>query len=341
MKRFIPTLILLLSSLLAACSTPLASPTVQVTPTPEASPTLAPTATPTPPPGKAVLYAPDGTDANMLAQAQSLVEEQARPAGLITETLTLLEAGSLNADVKLVVALSRPSNLTDLMAAAPQAQFIVVSSDTLEPSANLTVIRLQAEYQAFVAGYVTTLISNDWRSGGLIPGETPALQDAFANGGRYFCGVCAPGWPLGATFPLASGAPAPADGPAWAVQAADFFDNGKVESFYLSPQASRPEVFAYLAGRNQLNTTVIVVGALPPAAELRAQWAATIGLDPFEALSQALPEALAGKSAGSISVPVSLSDVSPNLLSPGRLEMVELLLDEIAAGRINPLSVPE
>jgi hypothetical protein len=217
----------------------------------------------------------------------------------------------------------------------------VVSSEALEPSANLTVIRLQAEYQAFVAGYVATLISNDWRSGGLIPAETPSLQDAFSNGGRYFCGVCAPGWPSGATFPLASGAQAPADGGAWAVQAADFFDNGKVESFYLSAEASRPEVFAYLAGRVQLNTTVRVVGALPPADELRAQWAATVGLDPFEALSQALPEALAGKSAGSIGVPVSLSDVSPDLLSPGRLEMVETLLYEIAAGRINPFSVPE
>jgi hypothetical protein len=341
MKRHLPILIILLSMLLAACGTPQASPTAQISPTPEASPTLAPTSTPTPPPGKAVLFAPDSTDPALLAQAQSLIEAQAGSAGLVTETLTLLEPGNFNAEVKLVVALSRPSNLPDLMAAAPQAQFIVVSSDALEPSANLTVIRLQAEYQAFVAGYLTTLISNDWRSGGLIPAETPALQDAFANGGRYFCGVCAPGWPLGATFPLASGAQAPADGGAWAVQAADFFDNGKVESFYLSAQAARPEVFAYLDGRAQLNTTVMLVGALPPADELRAQWAATIGLDPFDALSQALPEALAGKSAGSISVPVSLSDVSPDLLSPGRLEMVESLLDEIAAGRINPFSVPE
>jgi hypothetical protein len=341
MKRLLPTLILLLSMLLAACSTPQASPTVQISPTPEASPTLAPTGTPTQPPGKALLLAPDGTDADLLARTQSLLEEQARPAGLIPETLGLLEPANLGAEVKLVVALSQPPNLPDLMAAAPQAQFIVVSSDALEPSANLTVIRLQAEYQAYVAGYVATLISNDWRSGGLIPAEMPALQDAFANGGRYFCGVCAPGWPLGATFPLASGAPAPADGGAWAVQAADFFDNGKVESYYLSAQAARPEVFAYLAGRAQLNTTVMVVGALPPADELRAQWAATIGLDPFEALSQALPVALAGKSAGSISVPVSLSDVNPDLLSPGRLAMVESLLDEIAAGRINPFSVPE
>ncbi len=340
MKRLLPALILL-SLLLAACSTPQASPTIQITPTPEASPTLAPTSTPTQPPGKAFLYAPDGTDSDLLTRTESLLEEQAGPAGLIAETLTQLEPANLGAGVKLVVALSQPPDLTGLMAAAPQAQFIVVSSDALEPSANLTVIRLQAEYQAFIAGYVTTLISNDWRSGGLIPAESPSLQDAFANGGRYFCGVCAPGWPLGATFPLASGAPAPADGGAWAVQAADFFDNGKVESFYLSAQASRPEVFTYLAGRTQLNTTVRVVGALPPVDELRAQWAATISLDPFEALSQALPEALAGKSAGSISVPVSLNDVNPDLLSPGRLAMVKSIMSEIAAGRINPFSVPE
>ena len=340
MKRLIPTIILL-SILLAACSASLTPPTPQATLAPEASFTPEPTHTPTPPPGKAVLLAPDGTDPALLARVQALLQEQAAPVGLMSETVTALEPATLTAEVKLVVALARPANLNDLIAAAPQAQFMVLSSDALEPSTNLTVIRLQAEHQAFVAGYLATLISNDWRSGGLIPAETPALLDAFANGGRYFCGVCAPGWPLGATFPLANGAAAPADGAAWAALAADFFDNGKVESFYLSAQASRPEVYGYLAGRAQFETPVMVVGALPPPPELRAQWAATVSLDPFEALSQALPEVLAGKSAGSLSVPVSLSDVNPDLLSPGRLEMVKTIMAELAAGRIEPLTVPE
>jgi hypothetical protein len=83
-----------------------------------------------------------------------------------------------------------------------------------------------------------------------------------------------------------------------------------------------------------------VVGALPPPPELSAQWAATVGFDPLEALREALPEALSGKSAGSLSVPVSLSDVNPQVFSPGRMELVKGLMAELAAGRLEPLSVP-
>ncbi len=340
MKRLIPALFLLIAALLAACSGPQATLTAPAEPTAGASATPAPSSTPTPLPGRAVLLAPDSVSQAAAAEAQALLVELAAPAGLTVETAPALEPSALTAEVKLVAALARPANLPDLLAAAPQAQFVVLSGEPLEPAVNLTVIRLQPEQQAFVAGYLATILSDDWRAGGLIPSESPALQEAFANGGRYFCGVCAPGWPLGVNFPLAAGAAAPADGPAWAAVAADFFDNGKVESFYLSEQAARPEVIAYLAGRAQFETTVVVTGALPPPDELRGQWAATVGFDSLAALRQALPEALAGRSMGSISAPLSLSNVNPDVLSPGRQELVEGIMKEVAAGLISPLSVP-
>jgi hypothetical protein len=270
-----------------------------------------------------------------------MIREQAAQAGLITETRESLQTADLLPEMKLVVALAPPANLAELLAAAPQTQFIVISAAPLEPGANLTVIRMQAEQQAFVAGLVTTLLSDDWRAGGLIPADAPVLQSAFSNGGSYFCGVCSPGWPLGMTFPLVTGAAAPGDGGAWTASAADFFDNGKVEAFYLSAAASLPEVIAYLAGKSQFESTVKIVGETPPPDELRAQWAATVGLDPLEALSQALPAALAGNSAGSLLVPVTLSNINPDILSPGRLELARTIMDELAKGIISPFTVPE
>ncbi|HMN62899.1 MAG TPA: hypothetical protein PJ988_21210 [Anaerolinea sp.] len=337
MKRLLPLLLAAVVIMLAACNTP-DSPLLpaQSTATLEASATPTLTDTPTPIPGKALLFAGGSADPALSA----LVSEQAGKAGLTFETRDSLQPADLGAEVKLVVAVDAPANLAELLAAAPQAQFVVASRSGLQAADNLTVLQMQPEQQAFTAGLVATLISDAWRAAGLIPADAPRLQDAFANGGRYYCGVCSPGWPLGVTFPLVNGAAAPGDGAAWAAVAADFFDNGKAESFYLSAAATKPEVITYLAGRSQFETAVKVVGELPPPDELRAQWAATVGFDLPGALAQALPTALSGKSAGTLAVPISLSNINPDVFSPGRQEVVRTILSELEQGIIPPLSVP-
>jgi hypothetical protein len=110
--------------------------------------------------------------------------------------------------------------------------------------------------------------------------------------------------------------------------------------FYLSSSASQPEVYNYLAGRVQVANEVRVVGALPPPDALRAQWAATVGLDPAAALKQVLPQLMDGKSAGKLSVPVSLTDVNSDVLSPGRLDQVKQLMADLDKGLIETQSVP-
>ncbi len=340
MKRLLKHALLLFVIVLAACNTPATAPPTQVvSATPESSPTPSPTETPTPLPGKA-LIAGDPANQALEAEAIQLLEGMAAPVGLTVERVESLTVESLTPEVKLVVSLRMPADLPALMAAAPQAQFVVISPTPLEPAGNLSVIHLQAEHQAFIAGLVGVIISTDWRAAGLIAAETPNLQDAFANGGRYYCGDCMPGWPLTSSFPLVAGAPAPADGPSWQAVAANFFDNGKAEVFYLSPEAMRSEVIDYLSGLIQFNTTVKVLGALPPPNALQTQWAATVGFDPLQALQEVLPEALAGKSAGSVSVPVTLSHINENILSPGRQLLVEQYMQELAKGLISPLSVP-
>ncbi len=339
MTKRLAALLLLLAALLVACSpsatlaVPTETPLPAITPTPEATPT------PTQPPGKAIVIR-DAAQPDLSANAQALVAELAEPAGLTVEAVDSLAPEALAGEVRLVVGLALLPNLAELTGAAPQAQFVIVSPAPLDATGNLTVIQTNPDHQAFIAGYTATLLSNDWRAAGLIPAEQPSRQNAFVNGGGYFCGTCSPGWPLGVTFPLVAGAATPADGAAWQAVAAGFFDTGKAEAFYIAAEAARPEVFAYLAGLTQLNTPVRLVGALPPPPELSAQWAATVSLDPLEALRQALPEALAGRSAGVLNVPVTLKDVNPGLLSPGRQEKIEAIIAELSAGIIYPLSIP-
>ena len=327
---------------LAGCGAGSQTPGAPISASPSAaaplpSDTPPPTPTPTPPPGRLVLVAPQGSADPLLG---TFLSDEAQKAGLVFDQREALQPSDLGPDARIVLLLVQPANLTDLLAAAPQAQFSVVAPESLEPGPNLTVIRASAVQQAFAAGFTAALLSDDWRAGGLISADAPQLQQAFKNGAGYFCGDCAPGWPQQVKFPLLSAVGSSGDGAAWAASAQEMFENGKAEIFYLANEASRDEVYAVLAGKIQVAREVKVIGAGAPPAALKGQWAATLGLDSLEAIKKALPEMLAGRSAGTLDAPVLLSQVDPDLLSPGRLDLIKKVLVDLASGQINPLSVP-
>lgn len=347
MKRIWKTLLpVILIFVLAACTGPTASSTtstaaVEDTPSaPDVISTPTAEATPTAQPGKLVLASPAGMDVQGL---QSVLADAAGQAGLTLETREALQPADLTPDVKVVVLAAAPTNLNDLLAAGQHAQFIVVSDAELNALGNLSVIRRKAEYQAFLGGFISVLLSTDWRAAGLLPNDGPLgekLAEAFRNGGSYFCGVCAPGWPLGVTYPQVGAQPAAADGPTWQLTAVGLFDAQKVEAYYLSAEASKPEVINYLRGLQQFGADVLVVGVQPPPDELAAQWAATVSFDTAAALEQILPDVLAGTGGAQVEAPLVLEHVNEDNLGDGRIRLVEELMAEIAAGRIHPFTVP-
>lgn len=329
-RRFL--LPVLTGLVLVACNATPAptAPRASVTPSaPAASATPAPTETPTPPPGRLVL-----AGASISEEIRAAAQSQAQPAGLTVDERAALQPGDLDAGVRAVVLLDPPADLAALQAAAPQAQFVLVSAGGVESSERLSVVRADPARLYFMGGLVTTLLSDDWRAGGLIPADPPAPANAFQNGGRYFCGDCLPGWPLGATFPVVETRPGGTTGADWAAAAASLFDNGKVDSFFVAPEALTPEVVAYLAGRVQFQTEVRVVGLGAPAPELKGQWAASLRPDVAGALAAVLPRALAGQSAGAVDVPVTLTDVNEAVFTAGKVELARKVLADLNAGVI-------
>jgi hypothetical protein len=273
---------------------------------------------------------------------QSLLQGLSQQAGLQLETRVDLQPADLSTGTRVVVFLSPPVNLNDLLAAAPQTQFVVVSPTDLNPAANLSVIRQRIENQAFLAGFISVLLSNDWRAGGLLPEDGPLgglLQDAFVNGGHYFCGVCSSGWPLGISYPVVASLPSASDGAAWQTAGAGLFDTQKVEVYYISPEAARAEVLDDLSGKVQFETTLTLVGGQTPPDTIRSQWAATVTFDLAGPLQQIWPDVLAGKGSAALEAPLKLDDINPDLLGAGRLRLVNELMAEIAAGRVSPYSV--
>ena len=303
-------------------------------------PTPLPSATPQP--KKVVLVVPADSDPHQVRAAQQALSGLSGQAGMNLEIRETLQAADLTPDVAVTVWLAAPSNLNELALAAPQTVFVVASTVDLQAGGNVSVVRLGPEFQAFVGGFIVAMLSPDWRAAGLLPGDGPlgeTLANAFVNGGRYFCGVCAPGWPLGEKYPQAGVLAGASDGPAWQTSAAGLFDVQKVDAYYLSAEAAKNEVVSYLQGKDQYGTPVRVAGAIDPPEALQAQWAATVRFDLASGLREVWPDAAAGKGGLVVEAPLVIENVNSDHLGEGRMRLVNDLLAEIRAGVIYPFTV--
>ena len=346
-----PIVVLVLAvGLLAACgraspspigrtSAPTHSPTIPavVTSTPRpATATLAPT--PTQPRPAVLLVAPDKADPNLAADVKAVLQELAAASGIELRVQTGLSAGDLKPEVKVVVALPPDPGLAQLAAGAPQVQFAGVGLDGVGASANLSLVGSQgslASQQAFVAGYISAIVTPDWRVGVLSLAGDPLGEraaQAFLNGASFFCGLCKPAYPPFVTYPTAASAASPQD---WNA-AADALLAKAVQTVYVFPGLATPELYAYLVKAN-----VQLIGGGTPPDDARASWIATIHASAGEGLRQLWPDLVAGKGGRTLPMALTLADTSAGFLPGARQRLVQEVLQNLLAGQINPDQVPE
>lgn len=332
--------LLLVALALAACGTANPTSTAAIPPTSPATPVSLPTATPvvpsataTPAVSRALLVSPADANPSLAQDVKTLLTELAAQSRLTLEVRPLLQPADLNAQVKVVVFLAQPANLTELLAAAPTTQFAVVTAGNLAAKNHLSVVRANPEHLAFAAGYITTLISADWRSAALLPDQPKTLLEAFQNGGRYWCGRCVPNFAPVVFFPVGASLPSSSALPAW--QSA--FENLKkniLETVYVPAEVSTPELLAYLVGQK-----VNLVGGQPPAEAVKARWAVTVRQDALAALKTLWPDLAAGKGGKQLSAAITFSDINENLFTPGKQRLALEVIAALGDGTIAPLSV--
>jgi hypothetical protein len=335
-------LLILLSACAPETSTPApVGPTAQP-PTPTLSidsvvasltaPTLTRVPTVTPIQGKVILVAPPELGTALAESARAALTELAAASKWTPETRPSLLPADLTPEVKVVVLLQPPADLPTLLAAAPRAQWLVVGDGSLEPKGNLSVIRQREELRAFVAGYLTTLVASDWRSAGLVPNAQ--LQDAFVNGGRYWCGRCIPMYPPVVLFPLAAVQPAGTPPAAWQSALVALHQKSVVSAVYISPAAYSPDL-----AKSLFALKLTLVGTQPPPAEVKSRWAATLAFDPVPALRKLWPSLIANKGAQTADASLSWSDVNPDLFSEGKQRLVQETLGRLLDGTVGIFSV--
>jgi hypothetical protein len=322
---------------LSACSAPQPTGATQtpLTSTPGSTAPVLPSPTPTDLAPRAILLAPPGADQAQVVALEATLAELAARDGLRFERIETLLVGDLTPDLRIVVALPPDPGLASLAAAAPGTQFLALGIPGLDPSGNLSVIRASGERpdrQGFLAGYLASVVTPDWRVGVIGLGDSPegkAAINGFSNGVIFYCGLCRPAYPPFNVYPtsyeLAGGA-----GLAEQQAAADALISQGVTTVYLAPSAADTALLEYLA-----NSGINLIGSEPPPLSIQEHWIAAIRPDWAAAVQEAWSGLFKGQAVDIQALPVLITDVNDALFSPGRQQWVEQTRLSLNAGLID------
>lgn len=291
----------------------------------------------TPPPAQVWLVVPEGAE-SIAEQITPWLEQKATSQNLVLEIHPPADLNNPPANLRLAIFAApdaQTSNWTDRF---PDAGLIILNDDSSEASQNVSVIRSAPIQQAFIAGFITTLVAPDFRSAALFNQNDPRLnqlQDSFQNGGRYLCGRCTPVFAPIVFFPL-TGTFNPAGGaPGW-ITSFDALHQNRLETLFLSdPVLLDPQFLETISGQN-----VAFVTTQTPPEEWRSQWIATLEIDLLSALEKAWENWQNGGAGASWQAGVRIADYNPDRLTEGKLNLTLKTLKELEDGWIYPLSIP-
>ena len=334
--RFI-MLFVVIAIILSACGAGESAATS--TPIPTDTPILPPEPTSTPTISLAVLVIPADLDPDTSNLYQKTVYDLAQASGFRFQVLNSLSPETIEPGLQLVIALPPDPGIAALAAAAPQVQFLAINIPGLTAGGNISVLSGsgQSDVAAFLAGYTAALTTDDYRIGMIIPKDNPdAIRalNAFANGMRFYCGICRPVYYSAWAYPQFVEIPAEEDHANYDAYADILILQYKVGTIYLYPDIAIPELSTYIG-----TTGTSMIGTISPE-ERPAGWTMTIQPDIIKAIQNAWPDLASGKGGLTVQSPLGLSDIDPSLLSPGKQRLVEQTLSDLQNGLINTVPNP-
>ncbi len=297
--------------------------------------TEAPTAT-VAVPAVILTSAPDANPA-IVALTQSAVETLASDSGLQFLVYDSLTAELIHAGVRIVVGIG--VDLSGFAAGNPSVQFVEVDRPGAVPGANLSVVGdpvIDEQRRAFMAGYLTALVSSDYKVAGLLASDVSTTTEevnAYVIGARFFCGLCNPKYPPYHSFPQWDTLPSGSAAGAFQPLAQQFVNLG-VEVVYIGETLATPELTGYFS-----DLGLKVVAANSPDMP-RDNWVGTVTLDPTPALIGMWPDLLAGTGAQGSPMSVGLIDTEAGLISDGRQRLFDEMLAELVTGYALPEFTP-
>ena len=272
---------------------------------------------------------------------QTTVYDLAQQAGFRFQVRNTLNESDLEPALRVVIALPPDPGpgLAALAAAAPQTQFLAINIPGLAAGGNVSVLanNVQTDVVAFMAGYIGSMITDDYRIGMIYPdGNAEALRalDAYTNGKIYNCGICQRYYYLPYDFPQSIPVPTTEPPENYGGYAVYLIQQREVDFIYVYPDLATPELLAYIGSAGAVQVGSSPQGGIP------LYWAASLSSDTISAIQAAWPNLITGQGGQAVQSPLGLVDVDPSLLSPAKQAEAEQVLADLLAGRISPYSVP-
>lgn len=304
---------------------------------PSETPSPVPTLSPTPNTSLAILVIPPDMDKEISDLYQKTVYDLAQASGFRFQVRNTLAAADVaDPTLKVVVALPPDPGVAALAAAAPHVQFMVINIAGVTAGGNVSVLASapSPDMSAFLAGYVSAMLTDEYKIGMIIPKDDVTAQQAlvaFYNGMTYYCGLCRSLYYLDWTYPQYIEIPADADPATYNAYADVLILQRKVGMIYVYPSLATNDLLTYIG------TTGVwsMADALP--LQRPAGFVMAMQPDTVTAIQAAWPSLVAGTGGANIQPPLGLTSVDPALLTPGKQQRVEQLLRDLVEGRIDPI----
>lgn len=330
-------LLTILALALSSCGQPatqVAGPTAVPTNTPIPTATIMPTlSTPL-----AILVVPETLDQPTSDLYQKTMYDLAQQSGFRFQVRNVLTPEDLaDSTLKVVVILPPDPGVAGMAASAPNVQFLAVDIPNLTAGGNVSVLAPNnaVEIPAFLAGYVAAMLVEEYHIGMLIPKDDPNAQlalQAFANGKKYYCGLCNTFYMTTITYPTYVEIPADEDPARYGGYANVLINDRDVDALYIYPSLANADFLSYVG-----TTGVLLIGTTLAGGARPGGWVMTIQPDSLKAIQLAWPDLIAGQGGQTVQSPIGLVDIDPSILTPGRERLARETLDALLAGRILPV----
>lgn len=328
-RRFV--LVLAALAWLAAGCSPILPPAATDVPSVTATNSVqAPTPTASPASPLVLLVAPEKPNGLGQANLAASLQELAATSGLRFLTQTYLSPSALPPGLTIAVIAdpSAAQAADDTAAHHPEIQFVIIDPPAgLKPADNVSLIVSEsqpASTQAFLAGYIASVITYDWRVGMLASRQDEAT--AFTNGATYYCGLCRPVHPPYHSYPITVTATA-------ASSASDLTGSlvaQGVQTAFVPDDIATPDMLSALA-----QAGIHIISTTPPPADASSQWAASLIYSAGDSIKAIWPDIEAGKGGSLTPVSLTISDVGSEWLTPGRMRLAEAARDDLLNGFID------
>ncbi len=292
------------------------------------TPTPAPTETQQP--KNLYLVSNQTTDGNLFSEVSVYLEQYSGQNRFIFSNVDSLN-GLVTSDTDLIVWLESDQTQFQAGQITNNPQVIIFTEEIKPDFEQFVQIKLQNAQEIFLAGYISVMIANDWRTGGILPNITEnntRYAEIFENGAHYLCGRCTPIYSPIVSFPQTSSI----DSSANVLQAYAEVESSRTFVVFVPEQFFTEELYTNL----KQNERIIISNGQPNE---NAQYFADIYvyqdyLTPLTQILEAYPDYL-GKT---LSTKLTVADHSEKI-SLGKENFIQETVDKLENGILSPFNV--